>query len=60
MFEAERSRHSTDALQWVALAQRKMGEAIVALKEVQGRLEAVQQRHGDVEMVPEAATNQSA
>ena len=59
MFEAERSRHSTDALQWVALAQRKMSEAIAALKEVQDRLEAVQQRHGDVAMVPEAAAEQS-
>ena len=59
MFEAERSRHSTDALQWVALAQRKMGEAIAALKEVQDRLEAVQHRHGDVQMVPEAAAEQT-
>jgi hypothetical protein len=46
--EAEKSRRSTDARQWLDLALRKLAEATSAVKDVSDRLEAVEGRHGPV------------
>ena len=46
--EAEKSRRSTDARQWLELGMRKLAEAMAGVKEVQDRLGAVEDRHGAV------------
>jgi hypothetical protein len=44
--QAEKSRISTDALQWLDLAERKLLEALEAVQEVKGRIGAAEERRG--------------
>jgi hypothetical protein len=46
--EAEKSRRSTDAGQWIELGLRKLAEATAAVQGVHDRLEAIEDRHGPV------------
>jgi hypothetical protein len=46
--EAEKSRRSTDARQWLDLALRKLAGATSAVQDVSDRLEAIEGQHGPV------------